>query len=102
MDAALGINDIPDKLEYLVKGYRHAYECFNLFRNSELVGKGSNLWFKDKVVTMFDDHDQVRKGKQKPGLQPGMRAIPVCRCRFSPESYHAGNPLYLLWLRAGV
>ncbi len=71
LDAALGINDIPDKLEYLVKGYRHAYEYFNLFRNSELVGKGSNLWFKNKVVTMYDDHDQVRKGNHKARFAAG-------------------------------
>ncbi|RBP43836.1 glycosidase [Roseimicrobium gellanilyticum] len=65
MDAALGIDDIPDKLEYLVKGYRNPAEYFNLFRNSLLVQKDSHIWFRDKVVTMFDDHDQVRKGKNK-------------------------------------
>lgn len=65
LDAALGINDIPDKLEYLVKGYRHAHEYFDLFRNSLLVNKESNLWFRNKVVTMYDDHDQVRKGSYK-------------------------------------
>jgi glycosidase len=71
LDAALGINEIPDKLEYLVKGYRHAHEYFDLFTNSDLVGKGSNLWFKDKVVTMFDDHDQVRKGNNKARFAAG-------------------------------
>ncbi len=65
LDAALGINEIPDKLEYLVKGYRHAHEYFDLFRNSLLVNKESNLWFRNKVVTMYDDHDQVRKGDYK-------------------------------------
>ena len=39
MDAALGIDDVPDKLEYLVKGYRNAWEYFDLFRNSMLVHK---------------------------------------------------------------
>lgn len=65
MDAALGINDIPDKVEYLVKGYRNPEEYFNLFRNSELIGKESHTWFRDRVVTTFDDHDQVRKGNNK-------------------------------------
>ena len=65
LDAALGIDDIPDKLEYLAKGYRNPAEYFDLFRNSELVGKGSHTWFRNKVVTLFNDHDQVSKGQQK-------------------------------------
>ena len=65
LDAALGIDDIPDKLEYLVKGYRNPTDYFDLFRNSLLVQKESHVWFRDKVVTVFDDHDQVRKGKWK-------------------------------------
>jgi glycosidase len=65
LDAALGIDDIPDKLEYLVKGYRNPTDYFSLFRNSMLINKDSHVWFRDKVVTLFDDHDQVRKGKWK-------------------------------------
>lgn len=65
MNAALGIDDIPDKLEYLVKGYRNPKEYFDLFRNSLLVQKESHIWFKNKVVTLYDDHDQVRKGQNK-------------------------------------
>lgn len=65
LSAALGIDDIPDKLEYLVKGYRNPNDYFSLFRNSELVNKGSHIWFRNKVVTSFDDHDQVRKGSYK-------------------------------------
>ena len=65
LDAALGVDDIPDKLEYLVKGWRSPKEYFDLFRNSLLVGKDSHTWFRNKVVTLFDDHDQVRKGQSK-------------------------------------
>jgi glycosidase len=65
LDAALGIDDIPDRLEYLVKGYRNPDDYFNLFRNSLLVQKESHVWFRNKVVTLFDDHDQVRKGNNK-------------------------------------
>jgi glycosidase len=65
LSAALGIDDIPDKLEYLVKGYRNPNDYFSLFRNSELVNKDSHIWFRNKVVTSFDDHDQVRKGEHK-------------------------------------
>lgn len=65
LDAALGIDDIPDKLEYLVKGQRNPSEYFRLFRNSTLVQKDSHVWFRNKIVTVFDDHDQVRKGVHK-------------------------------------
>lgn len=65
MDAALGLADVQDKLEYLVKGYRNPAEYFDLFRNSLQVRKDSHVWFRDKVVTSFDDHDQVRKGQHK-------------------------------------
>ena len=65
LNAALGIDDIQDKLEYLVKGYRNPQDYFSLFRNSQLVQKDSHVWFRDKVVTMFDDHDQVRKDNHK-------------------------------------
>ena len=65
LDAALGVDDIPDKLEFLVKGWRDPQEYFDLFRNSLLVRKGSHVWFRNKVVTVLDDHDQVRKGGSK-------------------------------------
>ncbi|GJL66849.1 MAG: alpha-amylase [Nitrospirales bacterium] len=65
LDAALGVDDIPDKMEYLVKGYRNPEEYFQLFRNSILIQKESHVWFRNRVVTLFDDHDQVRKGGNK-------------------------------------
>lgn len=65
LNAALGIADIPDKLEYLVKGWRNPLDYFNLFRNSMQVRKESHVWFKNRVVTVLDDHDQVRKGNNK-------------------------------------
>jgi glycosidase len=65
LDAALGVDDIPDKVEFLVKGFRNPEDYFALFRNSILVQKDSHTWFRNKVVTMFDDHDQVRKGGNK-------------------------------------
>jgi len=71
LNAALGIDDIPDKLEFMVKGYRNPEEYFNLFRNSILVNKESHVWFRDKVVTLFDDHDQVRKGGYKARFAAG-------------------------------
>jgi glycosidase len=65
VDCALGIDDVQDKLEFLTKGFRNPSDYFDLFRNSLLVRKDSHVWFRDKVVTMTDDHDQIRKGQQK-------------------------------------
>jgi glycosidase len=65
LDAALGIDDVQLKLEGLIKGEINPEEYFNLFRNSLLVGKESHVWFRDKVVTMINDHDQVCKGDHK-------------------------------------
>ncbi len=67
IDAALGINDIPDKLEFLAKGWHspgnpeteNQEGYFDLFRNSLLENKHTHQWFGKHVVTMFDDHDQV-------------------------------------------
>jgi glycosidase len=67
LDAALGINDIPDKMEFLVKGWRSPGNpdtedqegYFDLFRNSLQDGRASRQWYGSHIVTMFDDHDQV-------------------------------------------
>ena len=67
IDAALGINDIPDRLEFLAKGWRSPGNprtdtlegYFDLFRNSLIVEKATHQWFGRHVVTLFDDHDQV-------------------------------------------
>ena len=89
LDAALGIDDIPDKLEYLAKGQRNPSEYFCLFRNSFEIGKDSHTWFRNKVVTLYDDHDQVRKGESK--------------ARFCAEgASHALNVLALNTLTLGI
>ena len=48
-----------------MKGFRNPNDYFTLFRNSLLVQKESHVWFRNKVVTLFDDHDQIRKGSNK-------------------------------------
>ncbi|MDD2759736.1 MAG: alpha-amylase family glycosyl hydrolase [Methylomonas sp.] len=65
LSAALGIDDIPAKLEFMVKGSSNPEDYFNLFRNSLLVGKDSHTWFRNKIVTMFNDHDQVGRAKAR-------------------------------------
>ncbi|UWX56935.1 alpha-amylase family glycosyl hydrolase [Chlorobaculum sp. MV4-Y] len=71
LDAALGIGDLPDKLEFLAKGWRSPGNpetgeqegYFDLFCNSLLDGKNSHQWYSKHIVTMIDDHDQV--GEQR-------------------------------------
>jgi glycosidase len=65
LDAALGIEDIPGRLQSVVKGFAEPNEYFSLFRNSELDDHGDFAWFGQHVVTMFDDHDQIHKGNEK-------------------------------------
>ncbi len=65
LDAAIGIDDVQEKLEYLAKGYRNPEEYFGLFRNSALIGKESHTWYGRHIVTMFDDHDRVGRSKTR-------------------------------------
>lgn len=65
LDAALGIDDVADKLEYLPKGYRDAEAYFNLFRNSWEVGQDSHVWLGAHLATMFDDHDKVGRAQRR-------------------------------------
>jgi glycosidase len=101
LDAALGIDDIPDKLEYVVKGWRDPSEYFDLFRNSLQVHKDSHVWFRDKVVTVYDDHDQVRKGEHKarfcadaegPGLALAVLALSVATLGIRSSTTAASRP----------
>jgi glycosidase len=67
LDAALGIDDVPGKLERMVTGYAEPAEYFSVFRNwvlDEPAGPG-HRWYRNQVVTLVDDHDQVRKGFAK-------------------------------------
>jgi glycosidase len=67
LDAALGIEDIPGKLERMVVGDADPIDYFSIFRNwmvDEPHG-GKHRWYRDQVVTLVDDHDQVRKWTAK-------------------------------------
>jgi glycosidase len=65
LDAALGIEDVPGKLERMVTGYGEPADYFSLFRNWVLEDQDGHRWYRDQVVTLVDDHDQVRKGNGK-------------------------------------
>jgi glycosidase len=65
LDAALGIEDVPGKLERTVTGYTDPADYFSLFRNWILDAPAGHRWYRNQVVTLVDDHDQVRKGSAK-------------------------------------
>jgi glycosidase len=62
LDAALGIEDVPGKLERMVTGEGDPADYFSLFRNWELDDPSGHRWYRNQVVTLVDEHDQVRKG----------------------------------------
>jgi hypothetical protein len=62
LDAALGIDEIPSLFRDIVTGRGNPAEYFRLFRNGPRADDDSKedlIWWCDKVVTFFDDHDQV-------------------------------------------
>jgi glycosidase len=65
LDAALGIDDVPGKLEGMVTGYTDPVDYFTIFRNWVLDAPTGHRWYRNQVVTLVDDHDQVRKGSAK-------------------------------------
>ena len=65
LDAALGIEDVPGKLERMVTGHADPADYFSLFRNWVLDEPAGHRWYRNQVVTLVDDHDQVRKGGGK-------------------------------------
>jgi glycosidase len=64
LDAALGLGDVQQRMVDAVKGWGNPANYFELFRNSAEVDKPSHTWFRNHVVTAFDDHDLVRLGKE--------------------------------------
>jgi glycosidase len=92
LDAALGIGDVQDKLEYAVKGWADPQEYFALFRNSELVGQGSHTWFGQHVVTSYDDHDQVRKGDHKSRFAAAPEGPPLAAAALALNATTLGIP----------
>ncbi|GAB4463291.1 MAG: alpha-amylase family glycosyl hydrolase [Armatimonadaceae bacterium] len=67
MNAALGIAEIPQKIRGIVHGTLSPAEYFEIFVNSRREGEchPNPVWWRDRVVTFFDDHDQV--GKERKG-----------------------------------
>jgi Glycosidases len=63
LDAALGIGEVPQKIRGIVHGTTAPADYFDMFVNSRREGEchPDPVWWRDRVVTFFDDHDQVGK-----------------------------------------
>ena len=102
IDAALGIDDIQDKLERTVKGYTNPAEYFNLFRNSIWIGKDSQKWFRDKIITMIDDHDKVVENYKTRFCAQNSDNKKIFAKWNCDESYYYWDSMYILRYRAGI
>ncbi len=65
LDAALGIEDVPGKLEGMVTGCAEPADYFSVFRNWILDSPNGHRWHRNQVITLVDEHDQVRKRSHK-------------------------------------
>ncbi len=63
LDAALGLSRIPESLEQAAKGYAGFGQYFDIFRNSPVADEEENRWYRNNVITMFDDHDMVTQSE---------------------------------------
>jgi len=63
LDAALGLADVQGLLADTAKGWTNPKWYFDIFRNSVQIDKATHTWFRNHVVTTFDDHDLVRMGR---------------------------------------
>lgn len=61
LDAVLGIDEIPERMRGVVRGEASPCDFFGMFVNSkkEQAATDNPNWWRNRVVTFFDDHDQV-------------------------------------------
>lgn len=63
IDAALGIGEVPEKIRQIIRGQQAPADYFQIFANTkqEQDNAPDSIWWRNRVVTFFDDHDQVGK-----------------------------------------
>ena len=92
LDAALGINKIPEIMESVAKGYSSAENYFSIFTNSQVLSEGENQWYHKRVITMFDDHDMVYKPQHKERFTADKKAAPLLKNAVFLNFFTAGIP----------
>ncbi|MGM0421287.1 MAG: alpha-amylase family glycosyl hydrolase, partial [Bacillota bacterium] len=91
LNAALGINKIPDSLENMAKGYQEASNYFSIFSNTEFLDDGELKWHQKNVITMFDDHDMVYQQEYKSRFAADKETAPLL-----------GNAIFLNFFTSGI
>lgn len=66
LNAALALLDYPDEVEHMVRGNGNPAKFFSFV--SSLPADASDGWTSDTLITMYDDHDQIRKNFDKARL----------------------------------
>lgn len=70
LNAILAVDDVPGSLEALIKGNTTLENYFTYFANETSINERS-VWQHNNVITMFDDHDQIRNGYHKARFAAG-------------------------------
>ena len=92
LNAALGINRIPENLEKTAKGYQKPEEYFSKFKNTQLMGEDEYKWYKNNVITMFDDHDMVYKQNHKERFCADRKTAPLLKNAIFLNLFTPGIP----------
>ncbi|TDO73768.1 glycosidase [Halanaerobium saccharolyticum] len=92
LNAALGINKIPENLENVAKGYYSAENYFSIFTNSSLLNEGQHQWYHKNVITMFDDHDMVYQQQSKERFAADKKTAPLLKNAIFLNFFTAGIP----------
>lgn len=70
LSAVVAVDDIPGSLERMVKGLCNPEEYFSYFDDKTATNESTSL-LPSHVVTMYDDHDQIRNGYSKARFAAG-------------------------------
>jgi glycosidase len=92
LNAALGINKIPENLENVAKGYSSAENYFSIFTNSSFLDEGEHQWYHKNVITMFDDHDMVYQQQSKQRFAADKKTAPLLKNAIFLNFFTAGIP----------
>jgi len=92
LNAALGINKIPENLENIAKGYYSAENYFSIFTNSKVLSEGEHQWYHKNVVTMFDDHDMVYQQQYKARFAADKKTAHLLKNAIFLNFFTAGIP----------
>jgi len=73
LDGALGVGTVQEQLWRMPQGLASPMDYFREFTNN----RGEGGWFRDEIITMIDDHDEIWKNglKARFGSTPNARTL---------------------------